>query len=75
MLTYLLHEQTPSWEANRFSATLIKYHLKNKHHRVTFNNKCFNFYSSWGVMKYGVPQVSMLGPLLFGSTWMTCQKL
>jgi hypothetical protein len=47
--------------------TVIKYQLENKHHRVTLNNKCFNFYSSWGVMKYGFPQGSILGPLFFGS--------
>lgn len=46
--------------------TLIKYHLENKHHRVTLNNECFNSYSSWGVMKYGVLQG--LGTLIFGST-------
>jgi hypothetical protein len=45
--------------------TLIKPHLENRQRRVTLNDKCFNFCSSWGVTKRGVPQGFIPGRCFF----------
>ena len=43
------------------SLKLLNYYLCNRHQRVKMNN----FYSSWADILFGVPQGSILGPILF----------
>ena len=43
------------------SLKLLKSYLRNRHRRVKINN----FYTSWAKILFGVPQGSILGPLLF----------
>jgi hypothetical protein len=44
--------------------TVIKSYLENRHQRVILKDKYFKSSSSWGVIKHGVPQGSILGPLI-----------
>jgi len=44
---------------------LLSSYLKNRYHRVIITNKSKWYYSKWEPTRYGIPQVSILGPLFF----------
>ena len=47
------------------SHKLIKSYLQGRHQRVVLNNHSSSSCSKWGEITHGVPQGSILGPLLF----------
>jgi len=44
---------------------LLKSYLKGRYQRVVLNNYSSSSFTNWGEISHGVPQGSILGPLLF----------
>jgi hypothetical protein len=46
------------------SLTLIKSYLEGRYQKVILNDNSPDFFSSWGIIRHGVPQDSILSLLL-----------
>jgi hypothetical protein len=63
----ILLSKLPYYGINGKAKLLLDSYLQNRYQRVHITNSYFNSntVSKWTKIKYGVPQVSILGPLLF----------
>ena len=62
----MLIEKLKFYGVTGTASKLVKSYLSNRFQRVKVRNNHYStFYSKWDEVKLGVPQVSVLGPLLF----------
>jgi hypothetical protein len=64
---HILLSKLPYYGINGKAKLLVESYLQNRHQRVHISNSHLNSntVSKWTKIKYGVPQSSILGPLLF----------